>query len=692
MGSKKTEKKSSHQTKGFRLDIYKTLVLFALIPMVVSIAITLVLMTYSSSKEMKLITKESLESLVKETGAGFDYYIESGEDALKTFSTSPVVVEFLQNQNDPALAKKAQEYTVECYNAMETWEGIYISDWNTKVLTHPNASTIGKATREGERLKQLQESLLACDGVYNTGVIVSPASGNYIVSLYAPVFDEKGKPIGLVGAGLNVDKVANMFSDTTSFEYDSLYIYTVNGHDGNMIQHPDEAKVGNPVENEAVKKILAEIDAGKEVKPGVITYQYKGATKYAAYFVGTQSDYITVLTVDEKDIVSEINKSTRLGLCIAVVLIVVFTGIALAIAKYISAPLKQLATFTSELADGNISASMEAQSDIQEIKSIIDSAHVLKSAMTEIVTNINSSMSSLDHNMVNVDSSINECINAVDGVTASIEGISGGALSMAESVQITSDNMNIVGKNITDIQSSVVNAKANADEIGTISGEAMGNLKKLMEANKNTIGISEEVVAGIAESNEAVEAINTTIDVITSIASQTNLLSLNASIEAARAGEAGKGFAVVASEIKTLAEQSSDSVQQIKKIIENLVEKFGVSTELVEKIKESIAVEGQVLGSVQTSFNKVAQSIDVTSENINAIYDMSNELTAVKDRVLMEVNNLSAIAEENAASCQQTTAAIESINSTIENISVSSKDTISLSKDLNEEIDFFKLS
>lgn len=688
----KNEKKAkTGKKKSYKLDFYKTLVLFALIPMVASIVITLVLMQSEYSKELEKITQEAMLSLVKETGAGFEYYIKNGEDGVRSFANSSIVLDYLKNTDNSQLHDKAKDYTLDYYNLMGTWEAIYIAKWDSTVLTHPVDAVIGKPTREGERLKALQDSMLASDGVYNVGVMVSPASGKNVVSMYAPVYDEKNNPVGFVGAAMYVSDVATMFSDTTSLDFPSLQVYTVNGNDSTIIQHKDSDKIGTVVEAKAIKDIISQMESGNEVTPGVIEYKEKGVNEYAAYYVGGNNDFIIVLSVKEGDVLDEVYNSIKFAIIIAIVLIIAFTALALYIARSVSTPLKKLAKFTQEISEGNINATIDAKSNIKETIMIIDSANTLKTTMGDIVSKINNSVGDLNKNMTNVDLSINDCMSAVDGVATAINGIAGGAMSMAESVQVTSDNMEIVGNNVSDIQSSVNNAKSNADNIQQISKEARTNLDKLMEANKHTIIISEDVVNGIEESNKAVEAINTTIDVITGIASQTDLLSLNASIEAARAGEAGKGFAVVAEEIKTLAEQSSQSVQEIKDIITNLVEKFSVSTELVEKIKESIAVEGEVLGNVKTSFDKVTTSIDLTSDNINDIYEITNELTTAKDKVLTEVSNLSAIAQENAASCQQTTASIESINSTIASISVSSKDTIALSKDLNEEIEFFKI-
>ena len=503
---------------------------------------------------------------------------------------------------------------MDCFSSVGNMEAIYISSWDSTTLTHPIDSAIGKPTREGDRLISLHEKMLASDGVYNTGILTSPATGKQVVSMYVPVFDDKNNPIGFVGAALYIDDVAKKFSDTTSMGYDSMYVYTVNGHNGTMIQHPDEQKIGQPVENEAVKQVLAKIENNEKIEPGIVSYEFRGQNKYAAYFVGKDNSYITVLTVDEKDVLEEINKLSGVCIAIAIALVAVFGIITFIFSKRISAPFKKLDEFTRELANGNLNADIETTAKIKEVSSIIESSNILKSTMKRVLSNIHTSMEELDHNMVDVDASISKCSKAISGVSTAIDGISTSATSMAESVQTTATNMVSVGDNITDIQESVGYAKKNADEVCVISTEVKENIDKLIQANKNTIQISQEVVKGITESNEAVKSINMANDVITSIASQTNLLSLNASIEAARAGEQGKGFAVVANEIKTLAEQSTESAQEIRNIITNLVQKFGVSTELVEKIQESVTIEGDVLDGVQQSFNKVNNTENLKQE------------------------------------------------------------------------------
>lgn len=674
------------------LTFYKTLVMFALIPMVTAIIVTIILLVSRASTEIKTSTENAMVALSNETGASYDYYIEQGEELLMEFSKSSVIKDYLLHRSNAPLKAKAQNFTEEYFAELSDWEGIYVAEWGTtNCLTHNVAAVVGKQFREDEtKQKELMDAMLAADGVYNTGIIFSPASGEVCISMYAAVYDDYGNPIGYVGGGQYVNAIIERFNKVQDLKLDSAYTY-LTGPDGTMFYHKDPEKIGKPVENAAVKSIVADIEAGKAEKSGLITYEYKGANKYAAYYIGNNDRYISILTCDEKDVLKGVNNVTIGAIVIAVILVVVFTIIALLVSRVISNPLVRLAIFTKELADGNIQADLNAKSQIRETMDIIDNANVLKESLNDIVLGINGNTESLNTNMSSIDESIAGCTNAVQGVSNAIEDISKGAVDMADSVMATSRNMEKVGDNIVEIQNSVSDAKDGANKVIEISNVAQDNLNKLVQANMNTVKLSEDVVKGINESNEAVEAINVAAEVITNIASQTNLLSLNASIEAARAGEAGRGFAVVASEIQGLAEQSNASANEIKQILTNLTSKFDVSTELVGQIQSAIANEGTVLGEVKDSFSKVVNSIESTSENIDTINDKTNELVLVKEDVLNAINGLSAISEQNAASCEETTAVIEEINATITGINGASGETLDISKELSGRVAYFKV-
>ena len=227
--------------------------------------------------------------------------------------------------------------------------------------------------------------------------------------------------------------------------------------------------------------------------------------------------------------------------------------------------------------------------------------------------------------------------------------------------------------------------------IETISSEAKDNLSLLMDANKNTVTISEDVVTGIDEANEAIEHIRKATDAITNIASQTSMLALNASIEAARAEEAGSGFSVVAASIQTLAGESDRSAKEIQTIIDEIIEKSRINVQLANQIKEAVDSEGNALATVSDSFDKVNDKIYVTVDTIHNISREIDTLNQDKEKVLEEVQSLSAVSEENTASCQETTDSIKELRENIEMINCQTTDTNNISEELKESVSYFKL-
>ncbi|MDE6214049.1 MAG: cache domain-containing protein, partial [Lachnospiraceae bacterium] len=248
-----------------------------------------------------------------------------------------------------------------------------------------------------------------------------------------------------------------------------------------------------------------------------------------------------------------------------------------------------------------------------------------------------------------------------------------------------------VGESISSIAESAAATQAEAREIEVINNEAKDNLSHLIEANKNTVTISENVVTGINEANTAIENIREAADAITSIAGQTSMLALNASIEAARAGEAGRGFAVVASSIQSLAGESDNSAKEIQNIINEIILKSQSNVQLANQIKDAIDSEGNALATVSDSFDRVSGKIQITVDTIHSISTESDVLNHDKEKVLDEISSLSSISEANTASCQETTASIEELRKNIEMINVQATDTDNISEELKESVAYFRL-
>ena len=214
-------------------------------------------------------------------------------------------------------------------------------------------------------------------------------------------------------------------------------------------------------------------------------------------------------------------------------------------------------------------------------------------------------------------------------------------------------------------------------------------VKALSQVSGNTEKAIEEISAQTLSTNESAMKIKDAAQLITSIAEETNLLSLNASIEAARAGDQGRGFAVVASQIQKLAEQSNDSAKFIDKIINTLIEDSGKAVASMEEMKKIMLEQSHQLFNTEEQFKEMYQDIEVTKQSVSAIYDTVKKMDEERMMVVEVVQSLSSIAQANADSTKETLASTELVNDMVKDISAVSTQLISVSDAIEESVGDF---
>ena len=395
------KKTAENKTKGGALSMRLTLILFALVPMLVTAIAVAAIVINKSSSELNKITGNSLVTIIESTGKSFDYATDTAKETLKAFSSAPIVLEALRNPDDAAIMAKANQYTNDFFAKLTGWEGLYLADWNTKVLTHEVPAVIGRILREGDSLTNLRNSILNANGVYNTGIITSPASGMLTQSFYYPVMDN-GQPIGFVGGGTFVNDVAARISDVSGLGLSSAYIYFVD-NGGTMLYHPDESKIGNPVENAAVKELVAKLEAGQHPDPGCITYVFKGADKYAAYYIGDQEHYIAVLTADKKEVLAGVSSAKITTFVVCAICILLMFAVAIVVGKIVSTPLYKVSKAVETLSTGDVTVDCDAKSHIKETTSILNAFQTLRGALNNSMGAVKESAHRLNSAIGDVD-------------------------------------------------------------------------------------------------------------------------------------------------------------------------------------------------------------------------------------------------------------------------------------------------
>lgn len=518
---------------------------------------------------------------------------------------------------------------------------------------------------------------------------------NYLYDLALAYGEQVQGQIDMIGlnTATSYSSLSDVIGDVGLEGVKSSYAYLVS-EDGTMLYHPTKDKVGQPVENAVVKGVVEQLQAGTVPEPEVIEYEFKGAMKYAAYYVTQKGHCILVVSADKDDLMSTVQRVTLIGTLCAIFLVIIASIIGFLIVNKIVKPILEVTDIVSRLANMDFSE-IEGQERLtarnDETGQMSRAVAELRGQLVDVVSELRSQSEQLFEASDTLNTNASETATTVDQVEKAVSDISDGASSQASETQKAKENVILMGNMVEETTQEVAEMIENANSMKRYSEEAFATLQNLAKINDEARGAIDVIYEQTNTTNESAMKIREATSLITSIAEETNLLSLNASIEAARAGEQGRGFAVVASQIQKLAEQSNDSARQIENIIDSLIEDSQKSVETMEDVKRIMENQNESVGHTNESFLQVGEGIRSSIESVNRISDKTKKLDAARVNVVDVVQNLTAIAEENAASTEETSASVTEVSSIVGNISENANSLRDVANRLEKNMKVFKI-
>lgn len=607
-------------------------------------------------------------------------YVKSAEEYMIAFSTSDEVKQALNNPDDKAIIRVAQQFTEEFANVKGYFEGIYIATPQTLVLTHSNPSFpyIGKYMREGDKLREMQEEILATPEMKNAGIIAAPQTGNLIISMYYPVY-ENGKCIGYIGGAVYASELTDSLVslDVEGLE-ESEYVF-LNAATGTYMYNENEELLNTVTEDKGYLEMIEKVADDNGEHASMFEYvDDEGIERVVAYKYIPERNWVFALRDTKANVYASLEAVKKLtgGVCVMMAIIVIImlnlilSGLGRQL-KLISGSIEKL---------GNMD--LNANENLKRYSGRGDEIGIVCDALDKTCTNLKKYIGEVDSqlaimsqgdftggtsqtfagefiklqdSMTGIRSSLRDSFWKINTITSELvlgaQSVADSSSNLASAASKANsllaeidDNVNGISKELDESADFATNAKNQANEATVLVKNGRVKMDELSDAMHQ-----------IEEATKAIEGISNNLE---GISKQTNILALNALVEATRAGDAGRGFGVVADEIRVLAAQANDAANNAYELINQTIERVREGMKIGE---ETARYLDQVVTQTETidgSVGRIAESAVAQNEKLHRITDRLGDIS-------QSVEVTAAMAQQCAAA---STELDDQINSLRDNI------------------------
>lgn len=380
-----------------------------------------------------------------------------------------------------------------------------------------------------------------------------------------------------------------------------------------------------------------------------------------------------------------------IGIVVGILIFVIAIIVELLSARGISRPIITLTERLQQMTNGDLSGPPLKIQSKDEVGQLMAATNTMADILNRLLQHIQTVSNDVATQSEELLQSTTEVKTGTEQIVNTMTEIAGGTEELASHTTAIATSMNDFAGKVTAVHQSNKDVQHYSQDVKALAKEGrdlMSSSTKQMGAIQRIVKDAVDQVDGLSKQTQEISKL---VTVIQSIASQTNLLALNATIEAARAGEQGKGFAVVADEVRKLAEQVSFSVGDITNIVRNIQDDSNRVTASLEQGYGEVEKGTRQITTTNATFHHIADAIEAIATNIEQTSSELDDVVHNTDTINKSVDEMAAISEQSAAGIQETSATIEQAASSMEEIKHSSEYLAEMAEQLNSLIRRFKL-